>query len=439
MAIGDRRVHDVSRSALSGSRRDGRERFAWLVLLASFGVWLSLMITFPLAVYNFLHNATLPLVFMVESNEGTVGLEDENGRRPAILAGDPPQRVEGLESILTNNSDSALVAVYTPDESEILARLKINGNTHVEVLDARAPRFGMSDAQHELALAAAAGIVRINLPPRNGRSLALQVHTPQGGTVLLQHAGQYTLDVTNHETWILVQEGMARVEEGGRVLSLRADEGALMALQSPLQGPLSGNRNLVTNGDFNKNMDGWQPRAWEIEWPDQPEGEVQVADEAGEQVLRFRRLGTGHAEGSVLQLIEQDVSNFQALNLYLTLRIVNQSLPVCGAKGSECPLFVRIEYEDMYGVLHTWQQGFYAVGEPAVGVTPPFCIHCGRPGDTIHQRVPFNQLYFYESGNLLEKLSRQDIRPRVINSIILVSSGHAFEAQVFDVALMGHE
>lgn len=435
MAVGDRRVHDISHTSLEGTDNGGRERLAWAFLLGGFSVWLLLILATPLVVRNYLQNARRPLLLAVEANEGTVGLEDSAGRRPAVLAGDAPQMVEGEASISTRITDSALVTVYTPDEEQILARFKVSNNTGVNVLQASAPRFEMSEEEFELVLGLDRGILRLTLPPREGRPLALRVSVPEEGEVVLRDAGQYTVDAGNGETWVTVLEGEAAAHAAGERLTLTASQGAVLMGAQPPAGPLSSERDLVKNGDFNEDLAGWDSLPWYVERADQSEGTTEVIELDGENVLRLHRVGVGHADTIVRQPINQDVVDFASLELFVTMRVVAHSLGVCGVQGSECPLFVRIVYEDVFGVEQTWQQGFYAIGNVVPDETPDVCKYCGGPVNA-HQRIALGRLHSYESGNLMERLAQQNMQPRVIKSIELEASGHTFETQVFDVALV---
>lgn len=416
-----------------------RERLAWAVLLASFGVWLALVIAVPVGVSSFVRNATRPLTLLVQANEGTVGITAGNGQRDAIFVGEPARTVEGRASILTSATDTALVSVFPPGDTEtVLSRLQVYGSTGLDVEEANAPRFNLSDDTYELELSLNSGRLRISLPERNGRPVAVRILTPQQGEVVLENAGQYSLLATNAATSVVVLEGSALVEAGEQQMALGTNERAVVPVEGPLSGPLSSERELLSNGDFSENLEGWTPSAWEVDLADQEAGTTAVVNAGGEQVLRFQRVGQGHADAELRQVISQDVTDYQSLELFVTMRIVNQSLGVCGIQGSECPLFVRLTYEDRSGSEQTWQQGFFATGEIAAGSTPDVCQFCAAPRNP-HLRVPLDQIYFYESGNLLERLAQQNIAPRIIKSISLAASGHTFETHVVDVSLIAVE
>jgi hypothetical protein len=100
-------------------------------------------------------------------------------------------------------------------------------------------------------------------------------------------------------------------------------------------------------------------------------------------------------------------------------------------------VIVRIEYVDVNGVDQTWQKGFYASGNVGPD-TPDVCVACPPPLNE-HQRVPFGQIAFYESENLLEKLGQIGVSPAKIKSITVIASGHSFESQIFDLSLIAVE
>ena len=424
-----------------GTRMHGngsRERLAWAILMVSFLAWVAAIIAIPLAINGFLYNASRPLILAVQANEGTVGLSDGNGQRDAIFVGEPARTMEGDANILTNTTDTALVSVYTPDQSQVLSRLHIYGTSNLEVLEATAPRFDISNDAYEVALNLISGRMRINLTERDGRSIRVRIATPQDGEVILEEAGQYSVQTTNAATAIIVLEGRANVLAEERGLVLVANQRAMIPVEGNLSGPLSSERELMNNGDFSEDSRGWSFVQGDIELADQAEVSSSVVEFDGEHILRFHRVGVGHADALQRQVINQDVMDYASLELFVTMRIVQQSLGVCGQQGSECPLFVRMVYDDVYSSEQEWQQGFFAVGEIVADSTPDICQFCAAPHNP-HLRVPLNQIHSYQSGNLLEKLAQQNIRPRIIKSISLVASGHTFETHVLGVSLIAVE
>ena len=171
---------------------------------------------------------------------------------------------------------------------------------------------------------------------------------------------------------------------------------------------------------------------------DQPEGHIDVVEDDGESILYIIRDGLGHADVKVRQSVNQDVTDFNALNLQLTFRIAGQSLNVCGIQGSECPIFVRLNYVDQFGNKRTWQHGFYAQGNVVAGETPDICEFCSVV-QSAHDLVALGQVQFYDV-NLLDALARQSVPPiSQIESVELVASGHSFEVEILQVALLAEE
>jgi hypothetical protein len=274
------------------------------------------------------------------------------------------------------------------------------------------------------------------VPESEERTLEIKLEVPQG-EVLIKESGQYSLITSNSETQISVLQGQALANSGDRRITLLTDQRGVLPSSEQVRGPLDTERNLLVNGDFSRSWEEWVRLGPNIEISDQPPIEMTVSDESGEPALKFERVGIGHADAGIRQIINQDVTDFESLRLVINMRIMNQSLGVCGQQGSECPLIIRIEYTDINGVTQTWQQGLYAVGNVGPD-TPDVCVACPPPLNE-HEHVTYQQYVFYESENLLEKLGQLNILPRQIESVTVIASGHSFEAELVDVALMVSE
>jgi hypothetical protein len=421
---------------MTESHRYGRQRLAWIILAGSFICCALLSVAIPLAASAFVQNATQPLNISVQANQGTVGIEEENGPRRAVLVGEPAQPLNPVASIRTDTTASALMTVVPPNQAEPLVTLQVSGNSTVQLNEATAPRFGLSGQSHRMNVDLQAGRVRLDIPPFNQRATELTVTTPQGGAIDLRDPGRYMLEVNDDATQVTVQsEGTASVTAQGQVLTLGPGQRAEIPADSPPQGPFDPARDLIRNGDFGQALDNWALFSWQVELPDQPQGETSIQSNGGDPLLRFEREGVGHADVRVTQSINQDVSDYESLRLSSTLRIVNHSLGVCGVQGSECPLFIIVNYIDDSGVSRVWQHGFFAQGTVDDNLTPDACISCAVV-QRRHERVPLGQLYFYDVDLIQELASQGALPPRVIESITLVASGHSFISEVADIALI---
>ena len=129
---------------MTDSNRFGRQRLAWAILTGSFFSCILLSVTIPLGIRAILQNSTQSLDISVQANQGTVGIEEQNGQRRAVLVGEPPQTVGAQSSIRTDTTASALLTVRSPEQLEPLTTLQVSGNSIVQFKEATAPRFGLS-------------------------------------------------------------------------------------------------------------------------------------------------------------------------------------------------------------------------------------------------------------------------------------------------------
>lgn len=418
------------------SNRDNRQRLAWIILIGSFFSCVLLGIAVPVLVNAFLQNSSESLGLTVQANQGTVGIEEANGPRRAVLADEQAQSVNQQTTIWTDTTASALLTVTPPDQQSALAILQVSSNSTVTLDEATAPRFRTSDRAYRLVVDLRAGRVRIDVPLSDRRPLELVVTTPQDGAIDVREPGRYVFEVSNDATQATVQiAGRASIVANGGRLEIGPGQRAEILTGAAPSGPLDPARDLIRNGDFSDALDNWSVFSWRVELPDQPAGATTVQPNGGDPFLRFKREGIGHADVRVSQSVNQDVSGYETLRLLGTLRIIDQSLGVCGVQGSECPLFFIVNYIDDSGISRVWQHGFYAVGTVDDNLTPGACISCAviqRP----HERVPLGQIYFYEADLIQELASQGALPPRYIESVTIVGSGHSFTTDTMDVALI---
>ncbi|MCA9951775.1 MAG: hypothetical protein KDE48_19120 [Anaerolineales bacterium] len=411
-----------------------RQYLAWAVLIGSFLICLVITVTAPLAANAFIQNASQDLTTTIQANQGTVGIDDESGVRRALIPGEPAQAVSPGASILTDATAGAIMLIAPPEVEQLLARLKIDSNTTLRILEASTPRYGISNAAQHVEMAMDSGRLRLTLLEEMERPISIHFSTPQG-KVTIDEPGEYSLGVNNQATQIAVLEGTAVVNAIEQTLTLASNQRAEIPTGQSPNGPLAPERNLIKNGDFSEGFQNWSEYTWRVELADQPKGETEIQMIDGEPVLRFLRGGSGHADAQVRQSINQNVADYASIRVLVTLRILDQSLGVCGIKGSECPLFLRMEYIDENGANQVWQQGFYAQGTVDDNLTPNACVSCAVI-QSDHAHVPLAQDFFYEV-DLREEMARQGTAvPSFIENISLVASGHSFISEVVDVALV---
>lgn len=414
-----------------------RQRLGWAVLIGSFTLCLLLTIAIPLTVNAALQNTKRPLTTLVQANQGTVRVDNALNESTVLIAGEESQPIQSGSRILTDATSAATMLIYASDNApQPLARLQIYSRSTVNLDAATTPRFAVSNEEQELDIYLDSGRIQLNIPDNYGRAFHTNISTPHGEAAFSE-SGQYAILVSNEATQVTVQDGSSVVVAQEETLPLAANERAEILAGAAPTGPLNTERNLIQNGSFEDYWDNWSVYVWNVELANEPKGSSNLTAVAGETAIQFQREGSGHADVRMRQVIDQDVTDYQNLQLQLTFRIAAQSLGVCGVQGSECPLFIRINYTDDNGVRRTWQQGFYANGTISAD-TPDACISCAIVQDT-HAQVPLNVVQFYEA-DLLAELARQGVpTPRFIEDISLVSSGHSFDVNIIDVALIGFE
>ncbi|MGQ9803174.1 MAG: hypothetical protein ACUVSH_04925 [Anaerolineae bacterium] len=394
-----------------------RERLAWIILLVSFTLCVSIAVGVPLGVRQFLLTATRAQPTLLQPQRGTPSLP-RGGRGDFIALRDPTWDVPAGSTLTTDSAAQALLTFYAPaSESEVVATVQVYGDTRLRVTSARSPRFDISPLPHRLNLQVESGRVRITVFPTEGREATAQLRTPHLTAVLT--AGSYEARVYGSLTEFITREGHAEVTSAaGHTVSLKDDQRTIaQAGPVPLEA-LPAARNLLVNGDLRQPLEvGWETYTVEA-------GTVQTTTVAGRPAARFFREGVGHAEVGIRQVLNYDVRDFTSLVLHLNVMVQGQSLPGCGSAGSECPIIVRVDYQDIYGGDQVWYHGFYSLPKAA--------------NDYLYwwsDLIPLQTWTSYDSENLMQS----DAPPALIKSITIYASGHSFDALVTEVELLAQE
>jgi hypothetical protein len=414
-----------------------RESLAWAMMLGGFTIFIALCFTVPVAINAYLHAATRPLALTIQANQGAVtALNPATGTSAVLLPGTPLSDLEAGATIITSTlADTALLQVNDPQTDTLLVRATIYGSSQLLVEEAAAPRYGLSDRERQLILNLRHGRIRVVTPVNRALDFRLELWLEDVARLRIEQSGQYSLQRVNGQIQVTVQSGQATLVANDQELLLQSGERAFIDDDYRLLGPLTAERNLVRNSSFQQGLTEWALLPWNIEREDQPTGKLEIINDEGGRTLLFERVGVGHADASVRQTINQDVTDFQELRVLMTFRLLSQSLAICGNLGSECPLTLRIEYEDAIGTTRVWQQGFYvdAAFDPAA---PTICESCVPPYME-HQPAPQAQLFAYESENLIELLAQRGLLPPArIRNLSLIVAGHSFTVEVVEVALI---
>jgi hypothetical protein len=411
--------------------RSNPERLAWVTLLGSFFVCVTLSVMTPLSVRWFVHNARMPQKVGLQIQRGPLSVVRGGRGRPVSVAEDSNDVLEGSRIRAPNATSGRLVieAARSGDATP-LATIQLYDETEIVLSSARSPRFSTSLLPHKIALEMEAGRVRVNVLGDSNRSTIVEVRTAHG-VVTLQE-GSFEVKI-NSRTEATVRYGQAEmVGRAGDSLLLGPSERALLSADD-VGGPLPAARNLIVNGDFAEPLDsGWTIYREQAD-PKQPPGNVRIVTAlVGNEerpVVEFYRNAVNHAQVGIQQEINYDIRDFTSLELHMAVRIVSENilgLGGCGSMGSECPIIVRLDYKDIHGTDREWLRGFYS-GEPADG----WPIHGW------HEHLQPRTWQPYNSGNLMEELS--GTAPALIKSVSIYASGHSFDAMVVEVELLAQE
>jgi hypothetical protein len=144
-------------------------------------------------------------------------------------------------------------------------------------------------------------------------------------------------------------------------------------------------------------------------------------------------VGQHWAETGLTQEINQDIRGAKSLYVRARLRVDAHTLPVCGSMGTECPIMIRLRFNDpQTGSQPEWLQGFYAV--EGDGANQPFCPSCEWKAE--HIQVPLGVWYDYESPDLLPLLRAENIDPSTLGSIEIYASGHTYGSAIDEIAVL---
>lgn len=421
------------------------QKVAWGILIASFVLYCVICSGLTAAIYIFFFESSVPMSVTLRVGRGTVEITgpDLIGRAERTS-----RDLSGSNStIRTDALSQTSLAFTTPSpRNELVASVTIKGDTVVNFKGAYAPRFEWGRAYFDIDLRDLSGELDIQVFGASSRRFLLEVTTPQKVIVHLTQNGRYVIQSNEGIVKVIAREGTAVLfspdSKNNRLIT--AGQQGLVSLETQQVLVSASERDLVQNGLFalfdtqtqDDNNTLRLPARWGCrdEQDTAPRGTFRIETFDGRSALRLMR-GDGarsHGETGCRQPFTEegvDVSGYSYLELTVTFYINYQSLSKCGIAGSECPLMLLIDYEDINGVTRKWRQGFYYADNPQNDF-PLRCDTCTEE----HQRINEKVWYTFESGNLMTLPT--DIRPIRINSIELYASGHEYDVFVSEIALL---
>ena len=396
-------------------------RVAWVVLLTSFFACVFLAVAVPVGARSVLLHSTRSRYAFLQASQGTAQVWGPNAGDPAAVTERRPI-AEGSR-VATDSAAKAVLALSTDEAGQsVLATVQLSPNTHVQLEEARSPRFEMSRDPNRVQLDFSSGRLFLTVEQPGERDVQVQVTTPNGTVDV--GPGAFDLTADDKETRVRARTGTATVSSAGRQVKINAGERVnVLAGQAP-EFPVADTVNLIINGGFEKQLAPlWQEFA-EVKPGYQP-GKVELVQDDHRNAVRFSRRAEEDVPNRVMvtQTVNRDVERYDNLALRLDLKVLSQSVPGGGEKDSEYPVMVDLNYTDIYGKDLHWYTGFYNLDLPPGSPYP-------KPSG---ERVPLGVWYTYESPNLFELLG--ETRPARINSLTIYANGHDYESLVSDVAL----
>ncbi|MGC9333509.1 MAG: FecR domain-containing protein [Anaerolineae bacterium] len=401
--------------------RKNPQRLAWTILWAGFALFCVLITAVPLGVRHYLLTATEEQETQLQRIAGMPLIHRKNGG--GLMAVTESEALLPGDEVILDGSARATLDLF--DRSFI----DLYSNTTMELAVVQAPRFGLSDRPNEIQLSLTGGLARIGVALPGERDTHFELLTPH--TVISVSEGSYRVEVTNQTTIVTVLRGEAQIGSGSSSVTLGQGMRTQVDHSRVPKQPLSAARNLIENGDFQEPLSsGWVTTPVVLSEDVEPP-QVEIVEDGGRRAVRlFRRMPVDgdHTEIAIQQRLEQDVRDFDRLEVALAVQVEFQSLSGGGTLSSEFPVQVRLNYKDQWGNDQFWTHGFYYQNRAnyAIALDP-----WGKP---MGEQIPRAVWYPYESGNLLELLGNS--RPMYVTGLTIYASGWNYDAMVSEVQLI---
>jgi hypothetical protein len=398
------------------------ERVAWTVLWTAFILFCLLVTSIPLSIRYYLLNSMVDQETQLQRIEGTILVQEAKGNRPYPVTG----------SALLSPGDEVILDATSRATLDFFDRSHITlySNTNVELEQVQAPRFGMSKQPNHTVLNLRAGLARVGVALPGERDTDFQVITPHT-TLSLAGDGSFRIEVTNETTQITVIRGQASLGSESLADVLHQGTRTRVDLTGMPANPLSAAENLIENGDFQEPLGtGWLTSTVVLTSTVQAPY-VEIVEDGGRTAAHLVQLEVEdgeHTEVAIQQRLNQDVRDFDRLEVSADIRLDFQSLSGGGLLSSEFPIIVRLDYKDLWGNDKFWTHGFYYQNQANYPVAlDPW----GRPSG---EQVPHGVWYPYESGNLLNLLGEN--KPARITGLTIYASGWKYDGMVSEIHLI---
>jgi hypothetical protein len=385
---------------------------AWVCLAVAFGIWCLLAGSIAVTGWTYRRNATESPSATLNVERGTVfysspSASDQMRARPGMPAD---------EGGIVEVGDNGRATLDLFDGSTI----RVLGNSKVELSVLRVGKFNPDHTRLILGLIEGSAHFTIAGKLPYGREVVL--NTPHGKVSLSK--GEYLVWVQDDGTRVSSYVGQAKAGVDDHAVRLRDGQRALLPPDGFPRGPFPLAENLLKNGDFARQFQGWT--MLDKYEPGRPDvgGTRRLVEEtiAGKQVQAMQIVRDTdkdtHNETGIVQDINRDVSAYRNLAVTAWVKVSQASLSGGGYLGSEYPVMFRVNYTDERGGRPGWTHGFYYANLE------------NRPTDN-GEIIAQDQWYPF-----LGRLTDLPDRPIFIRSIEILSAGHDFDATIADVRLI---
>ena len=388
------------------------EVLAWVVSLASFGLFCAMVVGILLGVFWYRREATIPRPARLTIIGGTILVRGRD--QINWVSGTDDMELKEGDAIKTDETSQALVTLL--DHSVVI----LYSGAEVELDRMACSRF--EPEREWIAISHKRGKAHIGVAVPGASEKHFEVRTPQAVISLAE--GSYTVAVDDRSTTLRVKErGEAKVSAQNLTVGLREGQRTEVQRGGVPSAPEIAKEDLVFNGDFSQGLMAWQKgNLLGFQEGFDVLGEVITALEDGRPVVHFsRRESKGtHCETYIYQEIDKDVSDLSTLKLALEFKLLYQSLSGGGYMGSEYPLFVYLRYRAQDGEAAK-VYGFYYQNESN-----------NRTDNGV--MVVHNQWQEWTAPDNLMALTP---RPVQILSLQVSASGWDYQSMVSQVSLVG--
>jgi hypothetical protein len=387
-------------------------RRAWLCVVIAFAVWCTLAGSVAVTGWSYRRNATESPPAQLNVERGTVfytspAAADQMRARPGMTAD---------EGGIVEVGDNGRATIELFDGSTV----QLMGNTQMELSQIRVGKFNPDHTRVVLGMLEGAAHFTIAGKLPYGREVVL--NTPYGKVSLSK--GEYLVWVQEDGTRVSSYVGQAKAGVDDHAVRIRDGQRALLPTDGFPRGPFTLAENLLKNGDFARQFQGWT--MLDKYEPGRPDvgGTRRLVEEtiAGRRVEAMRITRDTdkdtHNETGITQDVNRDVSAYRNIAVTAWVKINQASLSGGGYLGSEYPVMFRVNYTDERGGRPGWTHGFYYSNAES------------RPTDN-GEIIAQGEWYPF-----LGRLTDLPDRPIFIKSIEVLSAGHDFDATIADIRLV---